>query len=283
MSTLTAEELQAVERTVEREVIRAASRYHSHNKPKAILLAGQPGAGKTMLSSLVIPLLGNDAVLVNGDDYRRYHPQYRSFYERYGSDSVSMTSAFSGAVTETIIEKFSDLKYNLIIEGTGRSVAVPKRTAELLASKGYSIEMSVIATRPVHSLISTVQRFYQMNEHGTIPRATAIDAHDAVVQALPANLDELCKLPVISKISIWTRDAELCYDSSDSMMYPSFALRRIWNKRWSSSEIANTKDQIEELRSLEAKIALGQGHVIDEIQRRFHRETAISRDGDMER
>ena len=110
MSALTPDEIHAVNRTVEREEKRAQARYHGQNHPKAILLAGQPGAGKTMLSSLMLPSLDKDAVLVNGDDYRRYHPDYRTLYEQYGSDAVAMTSPFSNAVTERLIERFSDLQ-----------------------------------------------------------------------------------------------------------------------------------------------------------------------------
>ena len=199
-------------------------------------------------------------------------------YEKYGSDSVAMTSAFSGAVTENLIKQFSDFKFNLLIEGTGRTVDVPKGTAERLTLKGYSVEMAVIATRPLLSLISTVQRFYQMNERGTIPRATAIEAHDNVVSVLPSNLDALCEVPAISKIMIWTRDTELTYDSGSDTSLPSTKLKRIWNMKWSASEITDAKAQIEGLRSMEEKAGLGQGHVIDEIQRRFQREVSRSRE-----
>ena len=211
-------------------------------------------------------------------DYRRYHPDYKSLYEKYGSDSVAMTSAFSGTVTEILIERLSDLKYNLVIEGTGRTVEVPKGTAERLTSKGFTVEMAVIATRPLLSLISTVQRFYQMNERGTIPRATAIEAHDNVVSALPSNLDSLSECPDISKIMIWTRDAILCYDSKNDSLWPSAKLKHVWNKKWSASELADAKIKIEELRALEEKTCLGQGYVIDEIQRRFRREISRSRE-----
>ena len=76
----------------------------------------------------------------------------------------------------------------MVVEGTGRTVEVPKRTSELLTAKGYTVEMAVIATRPILSLISTVQRFYQINARGTIPRATAVEAHDNVVSALPGKV-----------------------------------------------------------------------------------------------
>ena len=78
MSTLTSAEVRSVNRTVEREVKRAQERYRQQESPKAVLLAGQPGAGKTILSSLILPLLGDDAALINGDDYRRYHPEYKA-------------------------------------------------------------------------------------------------------------------------------------------------------------------------------------------------------------
>ena len=65
---------------------------------------------------------------------------------------------------------------------------VPKVTAERLAAEGYAVEMAVIAARPGISLISTLLRFYQMEERGTIPRATAISAHDSIVAALLCHL-----------------------------------------------------------------------------------------------
>ena len=278
MIALTPSEARCAERTVVREVQHAQKRYHRQENPKAVLLAEQPGAGKTMLSSLILPCLGNDAVLINGDDYRRYHPDYKSLYEKYGSDSVAMTSAFSGTVTESLIERLSDLKYNLVIEGTGRTVEVPKGTAERLTTKGFAVEMAVIATRLLLSLISTVQRFYQMNERGTIPRATAIEAHDNVVSALPSNLDALSEFPAISKIMIWTRDAKLCYDSENDWSLPSAKLKHIWNKKWSASELADAGAKIEELRVLEKRTSMGQGYVIDEIQRRYRREISRSRE-----
>lgn len=275
MIALTPDEIHAVDRTAEREEKRAQARYHGQNHPKAILLAGQPGAGKTMLSSLMLPSLDKDAVLVNGDDYRRNHPDYRTLYEQYGSDAVAMTSPISNAVTERLIERFSDLRYHMVVEGTGRTVDVPKRTDALLTVKGYCVEMAVIATRPILSLISTVQRFYQMNERGTIPRATAVEAHDRVVSVLPANLDVLHELPSISRIMIWTREANLIYDSRTDTSRPSETLKRSWFAPWSPSETSETNKLIAALRELEDRIDLGQSHVIDEIQERFQRESTI--------
>ena len=98
-----------------------AERYTSHEHPQAILLAGQPGAGKTELSSMMSLRLGGNAALINGDDYRRYHPNYRELFSQYGSDAVGLISPFSNAVVERMIDEFSNRRFHLVIEGTGRT------------------------------------------------------------------------------------------------------------------------------------------------------------------
>ena len=107
------------------------AKYERHSKPSAVLLAGQPGAGKTVLSSMLSKALHDDVFFINADEYRRFHPHYQELHELYGSDAVPMTSTFSGAVTEALIHALSEEKLHLIIEGTGRTVAVPHKTAEL--------------------------------------------------------------------------------------------------------------------------------------------------------
>jgi len=251
---------------VSQEFRLATKRFHQQMHPQAVLLAGQPGAGKTELSSMLLPTMDNDAALINGDDYRRYHPNYRVLYRKYGSDSVQMTAAFSAAVTEQMIDKLSDSHFNLVIEGTGRTVDVPKRTAMILMQKGYRVEMAVIAARPEVSLISTLLRFYQMNESGTIPRATAIEAHDRVVAALPDNLDVLCSMSCFSRITIWDRNQEMLYDSTFTKKSPSQILRDYWNRTWGDAERRNAADAIAVLREKETKYRLGQGSAIDELE-----------------
>lgn len=238
--------------------------------PRAFLLTGQPGAGKTTLSAILGNQCFGDIHLINGDDFRRHHPHYKELHATYGADAVPMTSAFSGAVTESLIEELSNRHFNLIIEGTGRTVEVPARTAELLNSKGYTVRMAVIAARPEFSLAGTMLRFYNMNESGTTPRATAIDAHDNVVKVLPDNLDKLVALPQISGITIWTRERIEIYDSDKERVAPSSALRGFWNHPWTKLEREEAWELLDRLRGCEATQRLGCGDEIAEIGRRFH-------------
>lgn len=249
-------------------VLLGMGRYHACKIPKAVLLAGQPGAGKTRLSSMVTQTLGGDAVLINGDDFRRYHPNYQKLFEQYGANAAGMVSSFSNTVVERMIEEFSNRHFNLVVEGTGRTVEVPHSTAELLSGKGYTVELAVIAARPEMSLISTLLRFYQMNERGTIPRATAVSAHDAVVDALPRNLDILWRESKISRITIWDREQQLLYSSGSDHSTPSAILREYWDREWSAEEQEMAQAQIDRLYEMELREQLGQTALIQEAERR---------------
>ena len=262
----------AVSKILERELALALSCCHRQEYPVAILLAGQPGAGKTELSTMLLSQMRGDAAFINGDDYRRCHPNYQKLYAAYGSDSVSMTSAFSSAVTEGLIGQLSDAGRNLVIEGTGRTVEVPKSTAELLTGKGYRVEIAVIAARPEVSLASTLLRFYQMNEGGTIPRSTALEAHDNIVSVLPENLDALWTLSSISRVSIWDRELTLLYDSGGSQELPSAILRRFWSRPWTEEELSGVQNDLAVLRRKERESGLCQRESLDARARRI--ETA---------
>ena len=261
-----------VERVVVSE-LDEIEKHNRHSQPTAILLAGQPGAGKTGLSSMLVKMFQNDVYLINADEYRLYHPNYQNLYRQYGADSVQMTGAFSGAVTERLIQEASGHKINLIIEGTGRTTEVPHRTAVLLMGKGYQVELAVMATRPELSLCSTLLRFYEMNEGGTVPRATAASAHDHVVDVLPDNLDTLINDPAISKIAIWNRELNLLYSNENNDVPPSQVLRSYWCHTWSNEEVENIKAAISLLRRKEQQYSLGQGATIDELEKRIQKIT----------
>lgn len=250
------------------ELADSEDRYESVNSPTAVLLAGQPGAGKTELASAMSGMLDYNAFFINADEYCRRHPNYRAIYEHYGLDAVQMTSAFSSVVTERIIKAFSKRHLNLIIEGTGRTVKVPKNTARFLTSEDYTVELAVLAVRPEVSLASTLLRFYQMNEGGTIPRATAVESHDAIAKALPENLNILCAEPTISRLTIWNRELHRLYDSTFDTIAPSDVLTQLWNCPWSAEELQKTQETICFLRQREATSQLGQSRVIDELERR---------------
>ena len=261
-----------VSELLKKELRLTLRRTHQQEHPCAILLAGQPGAGKTELSTMLLTQMRGDAAFINGDDYRRCHPNYQKLYVAYGSDSVAMTSAFSSAVVEGLIGQLSDAGRNLVIEGTGRTVEVPKSTAELLTGKGYRVEIAVIAARPEVSLASTLLRFYQMNEGGTIPRSTALEAHDNIVSVLPENLDALRALPCVSRVSIWDRELTLLYDSGGSQELPSAVLRRFWSRPWTEEELSGVRNDLAALRQKEQESGLCQRESLDALARRI--ETA---------
>ena len=125
-----------------------AARYKCQSEPAAILLAGQPGAGKTVLSAMLNKFLRGDVYFINADEYRRFHPNYKKLYAEYGSDSVQMTSKFSGAVTEqqSISQTIKLLRQKEEVNHLGQSASIDeleRRVQEMTLESGYSFDMTM--------------------------------------------------------------------------------------------------------------------------------------------
>ncbi len=93
--------------------------------PKGYVLGGQSGAGKFYLIEQVQKELNNNVLVINGDDFRKYHPNYRELQRERGKDSPKFTAAFAGEMTEAIFKKAVENKYNIVIEGTFRTSQTP--------------------------------------------------------------------------------------------------------------------------------------------------------------
>ena len=115
------------------------------DKPQAILLGGQSGAGKTTLHNVFRNAMNGNVIVVNGDEYRSFHPRYKQICAQYGIDSPAHTAAWAGRMVEAIIDALSIMGYNLIIEGTLRTSEVPLKTARLLRDRGYSVSLALMA------------------------------------------------------------------------------------------------------------------------------------------
>ncbi len=185
----------------------------SKNK-EAFILGGQPGAGKSGLTALIKK--DKEVIIINGDEFRKAHPHYKKLKEKYGDDYIFHTQYFSGKITEALIKKVSDEGYNLVIEGTLRTVEVPLKTCEILKNKNYKVNLNIVQVRPEFSLLGTFQRYEKMLERGTIGRETPIEHHNKVVENISKNLDYIYRKNIFDNIEIFDREGNNIYSQKVS-------------------------------------------------------------------
>ena len=126
------------------------------------MLGGQSGAGKTTIHRIKQKEFQGNIIIIDGDSYRSQHPNYLVLQEKYGKDSVDYTKGFAGKVVEHLVDELSTQGYHLLIEGALRTTQVPKKTAQLLASKGYQVSLAIIGTKPELSYLSTLIRYEEL-------------------------------------------------------------------------------------------------------------------------
>lgn len=192
-----------------------ATDYKTPSKsPKAYILGGQPGAGKSvMIDKILQNELQGNAIVISGDDYRRHHPSYKLIQEKEGILSAKYTQAFSAKITEMLIQKASDEKYNLIIEGTFRTANTPLKTLDILKSKGYETHIAIIATPARISRASCLERYKkQFLAEPKMARFTDPKDHDIVLENIVANVNEVFLSGKADFISLYTRD-EILYNN----------------------------------------------------------------------
>ncbi|VLU11639.1 zeta toxin [Streptococcus pneumoniae] len=215
------------------------------------MLGGQSGAGKTTIHRIKQKEFQGNIVIIDGDNFRSQHTHYLELQQEYGKDSVEYTKDFAGKMVESLVTKLSSLRYNLLIEGTLRTVDVPKKTAQLLKNKGYEVQLALIATKPELSYLSTLIRYeelYILNPNQA--RATPKEHHDFIVNHLVDNTRQLEELAIFERIQIYQRDRSCVYDSKENTTSAAEVLQEYLFGKWSKVEEEMLKSGEERLKDL---------------------------------
>lgn len=223
--------------------------------PTAFLLGGQSGAGKTNLHRILSHSLQGDVIVINGDAYRKFHPHFYELQAAYGDEAVKYTASWAGQMVEALIDAFSSIGYNLIIEGTLRTTEAPTKTATFLRERGYDVSLALMAVKPEISLVSCQLRYEEMRLLGTTPRAVDPNHHRLIVDQIVENLSTLEQSGLFDSIQLYTRSGECIFPSDDSdscKQTASDVLREKLFGSWTSQEHAHLEmleTKLEELKS----------------------------------
>lgn len=179
-----------------------------------IILGGQPGAGKSSFYEIRDDLL--DYIPINGDEYRRFHPNYQQILKSDPEHYAERTQTFSNKIVETLISDLGAEGYNLIIEGTLRNPEVPIRTCQFLKDKGYEPELIVVACDAETAWKSTIKRANALKNLGLAPRLVPIDIYNNTVNQIPRSLDRIEAENCFKDITIINRDGDILYKTGQN-------------------------------------------------------------------
>ena len=230
--------------------------------PKAYLVCGQPGAGKTYL---IQHIREKNFAFINGDTFRSFHPAIEELKERLGEGYIEATREFNGKMTEALIEDLSNKKYNLIIEGTMRTTEVPLKTKRLLEAKGYEVSLHVLVVRPEISYLRAKKRYVDMKALGLIPRKTDASFQQNITEGLAKNLETLYKSKEFREICLYkeVNDALTCIYSSKERptKNPAPLLEEGHKQKYTTSEVNQIKKSFSKMLSEEEWNQLFKGRV----------------------
>ncbi len=201
--------------------------------PEGYVLGGQPGARKAYLTEYIKRELKN-SISINGDEFRSWHPYFDEIQLKYGKDSSKITGSFAGKLTDAVLNRALNEKYNIIIEGTFRTAKTPLKTLQDLKDHNYKTNV-FIKTCPSEVSWSRCLSRYEigLNENDGKERFTAKDHHDLVVNCLPENADTVFKSGIVDRFSVFGVTGEMIFDSLNNAQnqLPSIAITKELNTK----------------------------------------------------
>lgn len=184
-------------------------------RPRMILLGGQPGAGKTavLIASHAELDQAGPTIRIVGDDLRSYHPQFRAFQQQDPESASQFTQLDAGRWTEKLLAAAVDRKANIVFETTMRTPENVARVIGVARAGGYDIEARAVAVNPRLSWQGNHFRFEEMLHAGDAARIPPQHVHDAAVTGLRVSLEKIETENLADRVQLCTRGGTVLYDN----------------------------------------------------------------------
>ena len=202
----------------------------SQDRPRVIILAGQPGAGKGGLARSAELELRGDAVTVDPDALRDFHPKVESFRNAHpytwADDTHPDASTWAKELRGAAVEGRKNLILDTTLADGDKAVAMVKE----LQAKGYEVEIRAMATHRLESELGVDERFSNSLERKGFGRYVPEGIRDQVYRDLPENLSQVAK-ETGTPVRIFNREGAELYDSRTDTRLPGAALEEARDAR----------------------------------------------------
>lgn len=185
---------------------------HADGPPSFVLIAGQPGAGRSRALTSLRAEHGGEIAVLNGEELRAFHPSFAT-PPVDGEVDASIAQAVAGWVS-ACIRHARENRHSVALEGTFGNPVAAAGTAQRFADAGFATRVVVVGSSRAESLLSVTSNQLRDAQAGRRPRLTSREAHDSGLEATRGLVASLEESPWASRVTILARDGRALFDAT---------------------------------------------------------------------
>lgn len=211
----------------------------SINRPIAIIVGGQTGAGKGLLISASKKQFKDDnVIIINSDELKPFHPKASEIAEKYSTYFTKVTDQETNTWTSNLFDEAIQNNYNIIFEGTMKNARIIS-TIQKLKENGYKVIVKALAVPFLDSLTAIHERYEEQLQTKGWGRLVTIEHHDESYNGMPKTINEIEKQGAFDELDIYSKD----FNNNLSLEY-----KHIKNKKTNNIHVT-AEDTIMQIRN----------------------------------
>ena len=186
------------------------------DRPTFVLVAGQPGAGRSRAAASFAQEEQFAVAVLNGEELRAFHPRFRDPGSTTDPEAVSEVGQSVAGWVSGCIRYAREQRRSLAVEGTFGNVTAAAGTAQRFAAEGFRTRVVVVGSRRAESLLSVLSAYLrdvQASHRATLPSRAAHDEGFAATRGLVASVEES---GWADRLTVVGRDGRLIFDATGS-------------------------------------------------------------------
>ena len=184
-------------------------------QPIVVFVAGQTGAGKTAVTSIVEHALAQagQAVNINLDTYKPFHPQYDELAAADDTTVGAYTSIDGHKWMEKAEAYAIESRVNVLMESAMRDPRDFEEPAARFRTAGYRVEVVILSVHESHSRLGALTRYLDQVQDFGQGRQIDPQIHDACYRGVVRSADSNDTDHLAHNVFVVTRGGHAVYSN----------------------------------------------------------------------
>ena len=186
------------------------------SRPRALILGGQPGSGKTLMQDVARRSFPEYTAVYDGDDNALFHPDFQRIvrndpHEGHRTAADELPEDFHDDCLDHL--RAGEVKYDVIASHPLGRQEWADSWVEGFKRHGYHVSVAIVSTNDADSRLGILHRYQRQRDREGYARWVPPELHDEFYANIPAVAEHLAASPSVDVMYILDREGRVIYDS----------------------------------------------------------------------